>query len=82
MVDAAEVVVADEGRGGAVAAREAVLAEVAMEIEEDLTVLLVVAQVIVLTNGLEAAVVSFKTIFDQCIVCHYIHIKLCDNIDL
>lgn len=75
MVDAAEVVAADEGPGAAVA-REAVLAEVAMEIEEDLTVLLV-AQVIVLTNGPEAAVVSFKTIFDQCIVCHYIHIELC-----
>ncbi|KAL6436649.1 hypothetical protein ACFW04_004835 [Cataglyphis niger] len=57
MVDAAEVVVADEGPEDAVAAREAVLAEVAMEIEEDLIVLLVVAQVIVLTNGPEAAVV-------------------------
>lgn len=58
MVDAAVVVAADEDLGAAVAARE-VLAEVAMrEIEEDLIVLLA-AQVIVLTNGPEAVVVAW-----------------------
>lgn len=81
MVDAAVVVAADEDLGAAVAARE-VLAEVAMrEIEEDLIVLLA-AQVIVLTNGPEAVVVGFKQIFDQYVICHYIHIKLCVTIQI
>lgn len=57
MVDAAEVVAADEGPVAAAVVRE-VLAEVAMrEIEEDSIVLPVAARVIVLTNGPEAAVV-------------------------
>lgn len=73
MVDAAEVVVADEDPEAAVV-RE-VLAEVArQEIEEDLIVLLVAVRMIVLINGPETAVVRLKKLLKSIV---YRYIKLC-----